>query len=77
MTEREREQRAKHRLAVIRHAQEVTHNVAKSCRYYGITRTAYCKWLRRYEAGGLEALKDGSTARMSIFVKQLGALVPR
>ena len=61
MTEREREQRARHRLAIIRHAQEVTNNVAKTCRYYGITRTAYYKWLHRYEAGGLEALKDGSS----------------
>lgn len=61
MTERERERRARHRLAIIRHAQEVTNNVAKTCRYYGITRTAYYKWLRRYEAGGFEALKDGSS----------------
>jgi transposase InsO family protein len=61
LTEAERDRRARHRLAIIRHAQEVTHNVAKTCRYYGITRTAYYKWLRRYEAGGLEALKDGSS----------------
>jgi len=61
MTERERERRARHRLAIIRHAQEVTNNVAKTCRYYGITRTAYYKWLHRYEAGGFEALKDGSS----------------
>ena len=61
MTERERERRARHRLAIIRHAQEVTNNVAKTCRYYGITRTAYYEWLRRYEAGGFEALKVGSS----------------
>jgi transposase len=61
LTEKERERRARHRLAIIRHAQEVTRNVSKTCRYYGITRTAYYKWLRRYEAGGLEALKDGSS----------------
>ena len=61
MTERERERRARHRLAIIRHAQEVTNNVAKTCRYYGITRTAYYRWLRRYEVGGFEALKDGSS----------------
>ena len=55
MTERERDRHARHRLAIIRHAQEVTGNVSKTCRYYGITRTAYYKWLRRYEEGGPEA----------------------
>ncbi len=54
MTDRELDRRAAHRLAVIRHAQEVTGNVSKTCRYYGITRQAYYKWLRRYEAGGVE-----------------------
>lgn len=28
------------RLGIIRHAEEVTHNVAKTCRYFGISRTA-------------------------------------
>ena len=61
MTERELDRRAKHRLAIIRHAQEVTQNVSKTCRYYGITRQAYYRWLRRYETGGPEALRDGSS----------------
>ena len=61
MTDRELERRAAHRLAVIRHAQEVTHNVCKTRRHYGITRQAYYKWLRRYEAGGVAALRDGSS----------------
>ncbi len=61
MTDRELDRRAAHRLAVIRHAQEVTGNVSKTCRYYGITRQAYYKWLRRYEAGGIAALRDGSS----------------
>ena len=39
----------------------MTGNVSKTCRYYGITRQAYYKWLRRYEAGGLAALRDGSS----------------
>ncbi|MGO9179710.1 MAG: helix-turn-helix domain-containing protein [Candidatus Limnocylindrales bacterium] len=59
MTERELDRRAAHRLAVIRHAQEVTHNVSKTCHYYGISRQAYYKWLRRYEAEGLAGLRDG------------------
>ena len=37
------------RLAMIKHAhaKEVTGNVAMTCRYYGISRTAYYRWLRR------------------------------
>ncbi len=61
MTERELDRRAAHRLAIIRHAEEVTGNVAKTCRYYGISRQAYYKWLRRYEEGGLDALRDRSS----------------
>jgi transposase InsO family protein len=61
MTERELDRHAAHRLAIIRHAQELTGNVAKTCRYYGISRQVYYKWLRRYEEGGLEALRDRSS----------------
>ncbi|GAA2638908.1 hypothetical protein SMC26_40660 [Actinomadura fulvescens] len=32
---------AKRRLAVIRHVEEVTGNVAMTCRYFGISRQAY------------------------------------
>lgn len=61
MTERELDRHAAHRLAIIRHAQELTGNVAKTCRYYGISRQVYYKWLRRYEEGGVEALRDRSS----------------
>ena len=54
MTERELDRRAAHRLAIIRHAQELTGNVAKTCRYYGISRQVYSKWLRRYEESGVD-----------------------
>ena len=50
MTEQELARNASHRLAVIRHAQEVTGNVAKTCRYYGISRTIYYRWYQRYES---------------------------
>lgn len=33
MTDRERLENANHRLAVLRHAEEVTGNVAQACRY--------------------------------------------
>jgi hypothetical protein len=61
MTERERERQARHRLAVLRHVEEVSGNVAATCRYYGISRNCYYKWLRRYEAEGLDGLKDRSS----------------
>jgi len=60
MTEQELARGAARRLAIIRHAQEVTGNVAGTCRYYGITRQAYYTWLRRYEEHGLEGLRDRS-----------------
>ncbi len=58
MTEGELDRRAAHRLAIIRHAQELTGNVSKTSRYYGISRQVFYKWLRGYEDGGLEALRD-------------------
>jgi len=35
------------------------------CAAYGISRVAGYKWIERYQAGGLEALRDGSRARHS------------
>src|SRR3954453_10207950 len=48
---------AKRRLVVIRHVEEVTGNVAMSCRYFGISRQAYYTWYRRYQAEGIEGLR--------------------
>lgn len=48
------------RLAVLRHAEEVTGNVAMTCRYYGISRQCYYTWLRRFDADGPEGLRDRS-----------------
>ena len=61
MTERELARGAARRLAIIRHVQEVTGNVALTCRYYGITRQCYYVWLRRYEEFGVEGLRDRSS----------------
>ena len=60
MTERELERRAQRRLGVLRHVEEVSGNVAATCRYYGISRQCYYGWLRRFEADGLDGLKDRS-----------------
>jgi len=41
--ERELEGRAKLKLVVLRHAEEVSGSVTATCRYYGITRTCFYK----------------------------------
>jgi len=61
MDEREQLRKVRHRLAVIRHAEEVTGNVAATCRYYGISRQCFYKWLHRYEELGEDGLRDGSS----------------
>lgn len=60
MSEQELARRAKHRLAIIHHAEEVTGNVAMTCRYFGISRHTYYYWYRRYEEQGIEGLRDRS-----------------
>ena len=46
------------RLAVPRHADEVTKNVAATCRYSGISRTAFYRWQHRCKDEGLDGRKD-------------------
>ena len=61
MTERELSRIATHRLAVLRHAEEVTKNVSRTCRYYGITRQSFYQWRRRYLELGAAGLRDRSS----------------
>jgi transposase InsO family protein len=61
MDDREQLRKVRHRLAVLRHAEEVSGNVAGTCRYYGISRPTFYKWLHRYEELGEEGLRDGSS----------------
>jgi transposase len=46
---------------VLRHAEEISGSVAATCRYYGITRTCFYKWRKRYEEEGFKGLKDRSS----------------
>lgn len=48
------------RLAAVRHYEEITHNVSKTCRYYGISRMTFYRWYHRYRELGAEGLKDRS-----------------
>ncbi len=61
MIEREHLRIVAHRLAVLRHAEEVTRNVSLTCRYYGITRTAFYRWKRRHAQLGESGLRDRSS----------------
>ena len=61
MDEREQQRKVRHRLAVLRHADEVSGNVSATCRYYGISRQVFYKWHRRYEELGEAGLRDGSS----------------
>ena len=60
MTERELSRAAARRLAIIRHVEEVSGSVAMTCRYYGISRTLYYTWRRRYEELGIDGLRPRS-----------------
>jgi len=60
VTEQQLARGAARRLAILRHAREVTGNVSMTCRSFGITRQAYYTWLRRYEEQGLEGLRERS-----------------
>src|SRR4051794_11429798 len=54
------DRQVRRRLAVLRHVEEVTGNVAMTCRYFEISRQLYYVGLRRYRADGLEGLRDRS-----------------
>jgi transposase len=56
----------KWRLRIIKHSLEVSHNVAATCRHYGVCRESYYRWYRRYLEFGEEGLKDRSRRPKSI-----------
>ena len=61
MDERDQQRKIRHRLSVLRHAEEVSGSVAATCRYYGISRTVFYKWRNRFEELGEEGLRDRSS----------------
>ena len=56
------ERQIRHRLAILSHADEVSMNVAATCRYYGISRNTFYKWERRFKAEGADGLRERSRA---------------
>src|SRR6266540_2614359 len=61
VNERDQQRKIRHRLAVLRHAEEVTGNVSATGRSHGISRPTFYKWLHRFEELGEEGLRDGSS----------------
>lgn len=60
MTEKERAKGVACWLVILRHADEVSGSVAKTCRYYGITRQIFYKWAKRYADEGADGRRDRS-----------------
>ena len=56
------EPQIRHRLTVLAHAQEISLNVAATCRYYGISRNTFYKWERRFKTEGPQGLRERSRA---------------
>ena len=50
------------RLRILKHAEEEPRYVAQTCRYFGISRTAFYRWKKRYEEHGVAGLADRSRA---------------
>jgi hypothetical protein len=50
------------RLAILRHAEEVTGNVAMTCRYYRISRQSFLRLERRYDELGPDVGLSGGGA---------------
>ena len=65
MSDRHPDLQIRHRLAVLRHAEEVTGNVAATCRYYGISRPTFYTWAKRLALEGPDGLKERSRAPLT------------
>lgn len=60
MSEKEILRNQARRLGVIRHSEEVTKNISKTCRYLGVSRAAFYRWRNRYQKYGTHGLRDRS-----------------
>lgn len=52
---------AQHRLHIIEHFLQRTHNVSLTCRHYDISRSYFYKWFNRYDPKYLKSLENKST----------------
>ncbi len=58
MTKAEQARRMAWRFKVVQEACERSRNVARTCRHFGISRQAFYRWKRRYDALGVTGLAD-------------------
>ena len=58
MTKAEQTRLTAWRLRVLRQASESPRSVARTCRHFGLSRQAFYRWKRRYEADGVVGLCD-------------------
>ena len=56
---REQDRKARARLRVLHHCEQVTRNVSQTCRFFGISRSLFYIWRGRYRQDGLVGLRDG------------------
>jgi len=56
---REQDRKARARLRVLHHCEQVTRNVSQTCRFFGISRSLFYIWRDRYRQDGLIGLRDG------------------
>ncbi len=56
--ELEQARKARARLRMIQHAEQVSRNVSQTCRFFGISRTQFYIWLGRYREAGCPGLRD-------------------
>jgi len=62
MTKAEQARLVAWRLRILKHAEEEPRYVAQTCRYFGISRTAFYRWKKRYKEHGVAGLADRSRA---------------
>jgi len=60
MTKAEQARIVAWRLRILKHAEEEPRYVAQTCRYFGISRTAYYRWKKRFDEYGEAGLADRS-----------------
>lgn len=58
MAERELVRKVRARLRMLQHYEQVTRNVSRTCRFFGMSRTQFYIWLQRYRERGEAGLRD-------------------